>query len=180
MKNKQKEKYIKLDNLNKNYDFKSDAQKIKYPIILVKDSSADYSDNCFCLFESIGNIHYLVYTKERSIIFYDLNSNNILNEIKNSHLKNVTNLRYYFEEINKRDLILSVSSQDSNIKLWNIKNFECLLNLENIYEYPSLDSACFLNNKNQFYILASNSTEDNDEPPDNAQCKLKYMILKEI
>ena len=35
---------------------------------------------------------------------------------------------------------MSVSAIDNNLKLWNIKNWECILNLENI-------------NKKGFYIL---------------------------
>ena len=52
---------------------------------------------------------------------------------------------------------------NNNIKLWNIKNFECLLNIVNINNMGRLCSACFLNNNNnnQIYILTSNG---NDQP----------------
>jgi len=59
------------------------------------------------------------------------------------------------DNINKRDLL--ISPIDNNIKLWNIKNWNWLLNIKNINIAGTLDSACFLNNNNQIYILSSNN-----------------------
>ena len=44
-----------------------------------------------------------------------------INEIKNAHNRNITSYNYILDNINKRDLVLSVSENDNNIKLWNIK-----------------------------------------------------------
>jgi len=46
-------------------------------------------------------------------------------EIK-MHKQYITNLRHYLNNINKRDLIISISAQSNNIKLWNLNNYECL------------------------------------------------------
>ena len=114
-------------------------------------------DNTFSTFKSIDNILYLIYANQnKSIISYNLINNKKLNEIKNAHNNYITNFRHYLDNIKKRDLIISLSKDDNNLKLWNITNFECLLNLKNINNIGILDSACFLNQNNQFYILTSN------------------------
>ena len=45
-------------------------------------------------------------------------------ELKNSHNQYITNFRHYLEEKNKRDLIMSISCQDNNIKIWNVNKLE--------------------------------------------------------
>ena len=52
---------------------------------------------------------------------------------------------------------------DNNIKLWNINNWECLLNIKNINNKGILNSACFLNNNEKLYILTSNYNYNNSE-----------------
>ena len=63
--------------------------------------------------------------------------NKKINEIKNSHKDPIRSLKYFYDNINKRDLIFSISikkDDDSrvfeNLKIWNINNFECLLCFE--------------------------------------------------
>ena len=46
---------------------------------------------------------------------------------------NISNIRYFLDKANKRELILSVSAQDCNIKIWDINNWKCLLNIGKIY-----------------------------------------------
>ena len=77
-------------------------------------------------------ILFLIYaTEQQSIVSYDLFENKKINEIKKSHIKNIYNLRYILDDENKRDLILSLS-YDNNIKVWNVLNFECIVDLKNI------------------------------------------------
>ena len=66
----------------------------------------------------------------------------------------------------QRDLILSVSCTENNIKLWNANTWECLTNLENINRSGELNSACFLNNNMQTFIITSNDKgiKSNSEP----------------
>ena len=82
--------------------------------------------------------------------------NKKINEIKKAHNNYISNFRYYLDKINKRDLILSISCENNNIKIWNINNLECLLNLENVNSFQYLNSACFLKDENQNYILSTN------------------------
>ena len=128
----------------------------------IKEIDDSYSlcslDNIFSVFNSINNILYLIYTKEnKAIILYDIINNVKICEIKNAHNKVIANIRHHLDKQNKRDLIISISSEDNNIKLWNINNLECLLNLSNIYEEGFINSACFLEDyNNNIYIITSN------------------------
>jgi len=142
----------------------SDPKNIKCSNDIINDSHSRCSlDNTFSVFKSIDNGFYLIYAnKEKSIISYDLIKNKKIKEIKNAHENYITNFRYYFDNINHRDLILSISDKDNNLKLWNHNNWECLLNIKNINNGGDLDSACFLNNNNQLYILTSNERKDAD------------------
>ena len=124
---------------------------------LAKDSYAEILlDDTFCVFESINGGIYLIYSnKNKSIISLNVIKNQKINEIKNAHEEYITNFRYYFDEINKRDLFISISASDNNIKLWNFNNFSCLLNLEKVNLRGELNSACFLNENNSIYIITS-------------------------
>ena len=116
---------------NKDSFQSSSPKDLQYKKDLTKDSFSEYDyDNTFTVFKSINNILYLIYTnKNKSILFHDIIDNRILKEIKNAHNKYITNFKYYLDKINERDLILSISADDNNLKLWNI-NYECLLNKE--------------------------------------------------
>ena len=69
---------------------------------------------------------------EKSIISYNLINKQKINEIKNAHQRNISNIRHHLDKINKRDLFLTISAFDYNVKVWNMNNYECLLNLNNI------------------------------------------------
>ena len=129
---------------------------------MTKDSySGTNLDNTYNIFKSINNKYYLVYANEnKSIICYDLNEQTIIKELKNYHNEYITNIRYYFDEKNKRDLIMSVSKQDNNIRIWNAKNWECILNIPQANEDGYLLSSCFLCENSQIYIITSNCNSD--------------------
>ena len=130
---------------------------IQYKNDLTKDSFSEYDyDNIFTVFKSLNNISYLIYTnKNKSIIYNDIDENKIIKEIKNAHNKYITNFKHYLDQVNERDLIMSISSEDNNIKLWNL-DCECLINIENINKMGYLISASFLNINNNIHIISSN------------------------
>ena len=136
--------------------------KIKYIQDISTNAYSCSYDNTFLLFKSSQNIFHIIYsTLNRSIISYNIsNPNNfqILTEIKKAHDDYIDNFRYSFDIKNKRDLILSLSSGDNNIKIWNLKNFECIFNFKNIYKIGTVLSACFLiDEKFEYnYIIACN------------------------
>ena len=128
--------------------------------------SDDISDNTFAVFKTIEDFLYVIFTnKNRSIICYNIIEQKKAIEIKNSHNEYITNFRHFLDKINKRDLILSISSADKNIKMWNVNDWECLLNIANIYNNGELYSACFINDNNNNYILTSNSNIYGDSGP---------------
>ena len=133
-------------------------EKIHFLKDISNDSYSDYIlDNSFCALKSFYNdVIYLIYsTKNKSIISYDLIDNKKLIEVRKAHNSLITNFRHCFDKINETDLIISISADDNNLKLWNFNNFECLLNLKNINETGKLYSSCFLNNNNHYYIITS-------------------------
>ena len=118
--------------------------------------SDDISDNTFTVFKSTQDIFYLIYSnKKKSIICHNIIEQKKVIEIKNCHNEYITNFRYYFDEKNIRDLIISISYSDKNVKLWNVANWQCLTSISNMYNNGYLYSACFLPVYN--YILTSNS-----------------------
>ena len=124
-------------------------------------------DNSFCIFNSINEILFLVYsTIDFSIVFYDTFNKIKIIEIKKAHNSYIIEFRHYLEEknkYNKRDLILSGSYNDRNIKIWDFNNIECIFNI-NPYLKGIINSACFLydNNIQELLIITSNyNNEDN-------------------
>ena len=153
--------YLKEEN-NKKSSYMGNNKNIKnihFLNDLINEAYSYYSflDNTFCIFKSIYDSLYLIYSNEKkSILSFNIIENKKMNEIKNAHNEYITNFRYYLDKINKKDLIISISSNDNNIKLWNIFNTECLLVLKNINIDGNLYSGCFLNNNNQIFLITSN------------------------
>lgn len=134
-----------------------------YKLIKTKEINDSYSylniDNTFTVFNSINNIIYLVYSSfYKSIISYDLINQKKIIEIKNCHNSYICNFRHYLDDINKRDLIMSLSYQDNNLKIWNAYNWECIFNLE-VNNSGWFYSACILKDKEENYIITSNRSK---------------------
>ena len=147
---------LKYKDPNKKKNGVNDIQMMNQ---LTKDSHTNLPlENIFCVFESIDNNIYLIYSNNyRSIISFNLMSIQKINEIKKAHSFDITNLRHYFDKKNKRNILMSISSSDFNLKLWNIKNYECLFNIKTINVKGHLLLGCFLNENNNIYIISYNS-----------------------
>ena len=117
---------------------------------ITNDSYTDgyYSYDTFSIFESVDKILYLIYSnKYASIISYNLINFEKINEIKKAHNKEISSFKYYLDIINKRDLILSISSKENSIKLWNIQTWECIVKIEDIFKRGRVQSGfIFINN----------------------------------
>ena len=124
------------------------APDIIYKDTPIKDSySLKDIDNNFIAFTSIDNILYIIYTnKSNSIVLYNLIDNKKINEIKNAHQKKILSFKYYFDNINKRDLIISSSGISDVVKIWDVQKLEC------IFTFSEMISACFLKEKNDIFI----------------------------
>jgi len=121
-------------------------------------------DNSFCVFKAYNDIYYIIYSNEnKSIICFDLNNNKNVNEIKSAHKAYITSFRHCLDKANKRDLILSISGENNNLKLWSVVNFECLFSITNVNKVGTLLSACFLKDNNENYIISSNRHWTNNE-----------------
>ena len=86
---------------------------------LTKDSYSGYEiRNSFIIFKSINDILCMVYAnKSKSILLYNMIDYKIINEIKRAHNNFISSFVHYLDLIHKRDLHLSISALDNNIKL---------------------------------------------------------------
>jgi len=142
----------------KSEEIYSNPINIKYLKTLLKLSYSDNHffnfNNLFCVFKSIKDIIILIYhNKQKSIISFDIINNQKLNEIKNAHLYYIVNLIHFFDKINNRDLILSLSGKKLDIKVWDNNNLECILNIKNVFINFISYSTCFLSHNNNNYIV---------------------------
>ena len=150
---------LKPNIKNENQISYSDNINLK-SIINIKSFTRNPKENSFTLFNSIDNILILVYgTRESSIISYNINDNQKISEIKNAHNDDIIGFNHFLLKQNKdkTDLIMSISALNF-FKIWNAKNWECILYLEKINKMGLLSSACFVKNKeNLCYIATCNS-----------------------
>jgi uncharacterized coiled-coil protein SlyX len=146
-----------IDKLKK-LNIKDDPKDLKICLDITPDSYASTTiDNSFTVFKSINEILYLIYVNEnKSIISYDLNKQKKLAEIKNIFKTNITNFKHFLDEKKKRDLIMTMSLEGNNIKVFNVSNWECICQLNNVNSSGWLESSCFLNNNEDNYIVTSN------------------------
>ena len=147
--------------LKYNLNFKSNPKYLKFSKLLIKDSTIKlHLDNIFTIFKSINNLLLVIYIKENtSIISYDLINEKQITQIKNAHNKDITNIKHYSEKKNKRNLILSISNEEWDIKLWNANNWECLHHYTYNYSNSNISKticASFLNDNDNTYIISNN------------------------
>ena len=145
-------------NLYKNYDldFKKAPSLLKYSRILFKDCLIKNNNpNTVCVFKSINDILFVIYlNKKNSIICYNLLNFKRISEIKNAHY-NISSFIHYLDKINNRDLITSISKESNSLKIWNFKNWECLLFLIDKNSVNAFLCASFLYDNNQNYIITN-------------------------
>ena len=140
------------------FSFKNSKKDLYKDIDIAKEAHCRYCiDDSFTAFNSINNILYLIYANiNKTIICFDITNNKKISEIKNAHNEYISSFRHYLDKNNKIDLVISISRDDNNIKLWNINNLDCLLDLKNVNNIGYINSACLLNDDNQIYIVSSN------------------------
>ena len=150
-------KKLKNDLKIENQNLFSDNINLKR-IINIQSFTRNPKEKSFTLFNSIDNILTLVYsTKKFSIISYNISNNQIMSEIKNAHNDDIIAFNHFFSKKYKADLIMSISALNF-LKIWNMKNSQCILYLQKINKVGLLSSACFLKNgDDQCYIVTCNS-----------------------
>ena len=149
---------IDEENLDKKDSVNLD--KIKFLSNITKDSYNHWcSDNSFIVFKSIDNIIYIVYSNEfKSIICFNLEESKKTCEIRNAHTEYINSFNHFYDMKNKKDIVMSVSCLDNNIKLWDANVWECILNFNKVNDIGMIYSACFIFDENQEYkyIVTSN------------------------
>ena len=96
----------------------TNPRNIKLSCALIKDLKAELSiGNAISVFKSIDDILYLIYAQNNSIISYDIINKKQLKEIENAHKQSIIRFNNFFDDINKRDLLLSLSVEENEIKL---------------------------------------------------------------
>ena len=157
-------KISKIKNTNKIPEKISDLENYKNPKnpkkynllgnYTIKTKTCPQVYYSFCAFNSINNIIYLIYIiNDTSILFYDLVDKKKIIEIKMAHKEPIYSLKHFLDNINKRDLLFSMSQEKSvaNIKIWDINKFECIFYYNNKEVYKQID-ACLLNHISGNYV----------------------------
>ena len=139
----------------------TNEKQISFKVLknLVKESFSNYGLDVTCIiFKSIDDLNLIIYsTEDKSIVCYDINNNQKVNEVLNAHKNKISYLNQYSEKKNRINVMLSISGNDNNLKVWNITNFQCLYNFKNINSQGWINCSCFLNDNNKIYVLSTNS-----------------------
>ena len=143
-------------------------------------------DNVFCVFYSVHEILCLAYsTIDYSIILFDVINKIKIVEIKNAHNAYIIEFRHFLDKndkYNNRDLILSCSYEDRNIKIWDFNHVECIFNIIP-YSKGIINSSCFLydNKTNEILIITSNLNNTHSMIKDSIKVfNLQEKEIKEI
>ena len=121
-------------------------------------------DNNFAVFKTINNEILLSYgTPYNSIHFYNIELESVTKRITDAHQHEITNFRYAYDQVKNRDLLLTISNMNKNIKIWNIDTLDCIVNITNAYNSGDLFSACFLIDhiQSKNYIISINHDKEN-------------------
>jgi len=143
--------------LNKENTYNT-PKNITFSSNLVNNSFAGYSyEDSFIIYKSKDNKFILVYaTKEKSIIFHNINERTDISKIFKAHKSFITNFKYIYDRDNNRDIIMSISKKDNNIKIWDGNDLDLIADIKNINQNNFLYSASFLQCDNNIFIITSN------------------------
>ena len=149
----EEKKRLELNKENNN------PKAIKLIKQVVNDNN--YTDNglvnTFAVFKSINDLFFLIYSNDKNyLVSYDLINLNAIEQIKSQHEKKITNINHCLDKNNHRDIIMSISSDDNNLKLWDASNWKCIINMKNVNQSGILFSGSFMEDKNQNLIITSN------------------------
>jgi len=130
--------------------------KMKLISQITNDSTcSDDNDSSFCIYKSLldNNIYITYFSKNESIISYNLIENTKIIEIKNIHEYGFACFSHISDKRNGRDLIISYDN--IFLKLWDAKTWKCLHEYEDLggEDGCMLSYACFFEYKNNIYII---------------------------
>ena len=64
----------------------------------------------------------------------------LIKEINRAHSSFITNLRYYLDASNQRELILSVCGEQCDVKIWDTNDYKNIKKIQNIYKNGVINS----------------------------------------
>ena len=158
--------YTKKIDLNNEKEFQigknkfiSNPSNLKFKLDLSNNVQTNYTiDNRFDVYIAYDKNTYLAMAngKTHEIEIMNLKNNSVIQSLK-GHSSSIYIIRHYFESKSLTDYLLS-TSEDKNIKVWNLKEFKCQININQIHS--SLYSSLLLFDDNLNYIITS--TYEND------------------
>lgn len=117
-------------------------------------------DNVFCAFKTLKGDYYVAWgTPTYNIIIYDLKQET---QIKNflAHTSTIFSCRHYVDKKDKQDLLIS-SSYDRSVKIWNVKDWSNLINIQNAHTGYYIYSVCILSDEleHKNYVISAAPNE---------------------
>ena len=100
-------------------------------------------------------------------------------EVKNAHEDDIIGFNHFLDKKNKKDLVMSISTLNV-LKIWDAKNWECILHLSKINKNGLLSSACFLKNNNQECLIVTSNSNYTVGTEKIKIFNLKGEIIKKI
>ena len=131
------------------------------PHIIINDAyCSTETENSFIIINSINGDSYIIYANfYKSIISYNLSKKKIDKDNKTAHSCYISCFQYYYEQDSHQEIIMSLSYLDRNIKLWTFKNWQCIINVKEIYSDGYLYSAYIFNKNKMNYFIVSNFSD---------------------
>ena len=125
---------------------------------LCNNSFTDFGlDYTFTIFNTKENNTVLVYaTKDIELIFLELTEKKLLKKIEKAHSRFISNIHHFYDDKENSDIIMTVSYENNNIKLWDLCTYDTIVNIKKANISSLLLSACFLKYNNENYIISSN------------------------
>ena len=159
---------------------------INLPKNLTYDAFTYYNyTNTFLVFNSVNNNRlYLVFTtRDKYIKILDIVDKILVLEIRNitEDNKQITNFRHFYDEYNKRDLVMFIVGIKNCIKILDTYNWDCILTIKDIYKEGNIYSSLLINDNinHNIYIITSNCALFKDSQPLKIY-DVKGNFIKEI
>ena len=115
-------------------------------------------DRVFCAFKSFSGEQLIVWgTPQHTIEFFDLGKNKIIKTITKAHNQTIFSCRHYADLKNRIDYVIT-SSYDRTVKIWDLKTYSYLLNIQNAhsgYYIYSVSILCDEKNESNYIITSA-------------------------
>lgn len=117
----------------------------------------------FVIFKNILNFHAIIYPCfSNELVYYNLDEDKLIGKYKVPQ-KYMRLLKHFLDKDKNRDLLISLSSSNNNLIVWDISSFKKILTVKNIYQFGStLYYSCFIYNENKIAILTCCCDEPNE------------------